>query len=379
MPKNTDHNVFPFDLRNTGSRIAGESAFAEAMHHVNTDLPIGESLARGALLEVLECQDESQGARLGALLVGSCRVATPEMIKGLVGAVSEFEGKDLSSLDKPSVNFGDGIVVGCAGSGKKGKKTINISTPAMIVAAAAGAKTLKAGSRSASSVTGSTDILESVGFVVPDTEYASTRILQETDFGFYSIEHHVPRFDSVYGNKFFAPHSLSFVLPALLIPVKVDTLLYGYAGPNVGLSSRAFAALGKKSVMVCTNTADGVHYIDEMATVGVTSISGVNDGVVGSDLRFDACEYLGIKNQKLPLIDSKMTVREQSEIFKSVLSAEFPDSYAEKTICLNAATLLYLAKKCQSPVEGFEVAVDTIRSGRAYEKLLQIVKVSQNV
>jgi len=355
-------------------------AFAEVMYSINAKTAVCGALAKDALLQVLQGEaDPSRDAKLGALLMGSTNIATPEMIVGFVDAVGEFEGRDFAA-EKPTVSDADEMVVGCAGSGKKGRKTFNISTASMVVAAAAGGKTLKAGSHSASSLTGSSDILEAVGFTIPNTIEDSTTILDQTNFGFYSIEDMVPRFNEVYGNRFFAPHALSYALPALLIPVKVDTLLYGYAGPNIPLSAQALTNVGHTSVMVCNNTVDGVHYVDEMATVGTTQIVGTQDGAVGRTLQLDAADYLAIKDsQSVPSIDSHATLSAQTEFFLALLGGEVPNSIAENTICLNAATMLYLGRQCDNPKEGFALALETVRSGQASSKLHDVVEASRSL
>lgn len=353
-------------------------AFAEVMNHINADSPIPAALARKALLAVLNTDSPSRDAELGSLLMGSVKVATPQTIRGFIEAVGDFESKDLCT-QKTHVLGGGETVIGCAGSGKKGRKTINITTPAMIIAAAAGARILKAGSQSTSSLTGSTDILLSQGFVVPETIDKSTSLLYETGFGFYSIENMIPKFDRVYGGKFFAPHALSYALPAALIPVGVDSLLYGYAGPKVLTSAMALAEVGFPSALVCASSKDNLHYIDEISTEGMTYLAGVRSGKPGDVINFSAKKRFNIKKQTRPSIDSTDTLDGQSDIFESVIAGGLPNSAAENTICANAATMLYLANKCQTPEEGYAIAKKMIREKKAGRKLTEIVEASKDI
>src|SRR5207245_4228087 len=137
--------------------MKSETAFAEVMYSINADHSVSRDVARQAMHEVLVSELPCRDTQLGALLMGSTKIATPDLVAGFVDAVYEVDEVDVLE-SKPDVRTSpDDVIVGCAGSGKKGRKTINISTPSMIVAAAAGAKTLKTGSRALSSVSGSTD------------------------------------------------------------------------------------------------------------------------------------------------------------------------------------------------------------------------------
>jgi anthranilate phosphoribosyltransferase len=367
----------------SGLRFEGHSnmrAFEESLHQINAGLNIPEDLAKASILDVLNSSDKSQDACLGALLVGSMRVASPDMVRGFVRGIIEFEDNGLMDDRQRPEGFDDEVIVGCAGSGKKGIKTINITTPAMIVASSVGAKVLKTGSSSTSSLTGSRDILELSGVSTPRTQEQSNALFGETGFGFYSIEDMIPKFDHVYGGKFFAPHSLSLALPAALIPVEVDQVMYGYAGPNTALSAECIvASTTNKKVLTFSNTQDGERFIDEIASVGSTRLSGTLNGMPSKITEIDMVDYYDLGTQSPTPISSACSKEGQLHVFDSILRSQLPGSVAENTVLINAATMIYMAGIVPNPKEGFVKAQDVVRSGVAMDKFMQIKSASKRI
>jgi len=353
-------------------------ALHELLSRSNSGQPISQRLSKDAMCELLTIESDSQrSALMGVLLSVQQSVLTEDVVAGYIEAISVFEGRDIvGSKKKLSVPEGKRIV-GLAGSGKKGVKTVNVTTPAMIVATAMGTYCAKAGSRSTSSLMGSVDLIEELGIKVPKTFDQQEALFSATRFGFFPIENTIAKFDEHYGNRFIAPHVLSLALPAVVLPVEVDTLMYGYAAPNIHLSARALLRLGYKNSFVVSNTDNLVHYIDEMLPTGMTNVVGVVDGVVGRTRSFDAAKFVGAVNVGgKGSIGQKPTKDEQVSLIKEALQGTLPDSEIENALCISAGTMAYIARDVKTPQEGFVKAQETIRSGAAWKHLQEIIEAS---
>ncbi len=184
-----------------------------------------------------------------------------KFIINLVRTVLEIDGAYLKQITIPSKNGKNTVTV--AGSGKKGVKTVNISTPAALVAASCGSQIVKPCSKSTSSLTGSSDFFTILGGRLCGAE-ESVEILKKTNLGLVSIESAIPQFDHLYGGKLLAPTSLSYALPAMVTPIRTDAVLYGLSLPDIKKSIHALHGLGYSHVMVANSSEDKTAYIDEI-------------------------------------------------------------------------------------------------------------------
>lgn len=355
-----------------------DDSFAEVLFRINAGKTVNQALAKSALNFVLNSSGQlTKKAMLASLLVGLGQSSrSEETILGLIDAISEYEGRDLTRR-KALGPTGADRVVALAGSGKKGLKTINISTISMITAVASGAMCVKNGSSATSSLVGSSDFVRSLGIHIPDNFTQQKQLFYETGFGFFAIEPLLPRFDSIYGGMFFAPHILSYALPAVAIPVKVDVLMYGFAGPDIDLSTRVLNRLGFSNNFVVNNTFDTIHYIDEAASIGVTSIAGTINGTVGKTRSIDMSSFLRLGHQTAPGFYQLKSIDAQVSFTLRLLGSEFKDSIVENTVCINAGNIVYLSGIAETPEQGFKICKNAIRTGLVYSKLEMIRHVSK--
>src|SRR3990167_7436452 len=195
--------------------IDKNNAVSEVLYRLNVQSKIDLKLLENAFNSVLSNSKQSiRDIQLGAILTGiMARGPTTEEIVTLLKSVFKLDRFDPKKRYKIKIPKGE-ILVGAIGSGKKGVKTMNISTPALLTAASLGVYTVKAVSHSTSSLTGSADFLENVGCKLNISLNKMKEIILKIGFGAFKIEGLLPKFDSIYGQKFIAPHALSFGLAA---------------------------------------------------------------------------------------------------------------------------------------------------------------------
>src|SRR2546421_5349179 len=125
-------------------------------------------------------------AQIGGLLVGLAAKGTT--VEELVGAALVMREKVVPVGCDPAC----GVVLDTCGTGGDVRGTFNISTAAALVVAAAGVKVVKHGNRSASSKSGSADVLEKLGVKIEASPQQLRRCLDEAGFCFAFARAHRP-------------------------------------------------------------------------------------------------------------------------------------------------------------------------------------------
>jgi anthranilate phosphoribosyltransferase len=243
-------------------------------------------------------------------------------------------------------------LVDLCGTGGDGQHTFNISTTAMFVAAAAGARVAKHGGRSVSSSTGSADVLEALGAAINLQPAQVAQSLQDTGIGFM-----------------FAPNHHGAMKHAA--PVRKELGIRTLFNPDlVGIMARVLQRLGSQHVLV-VHGRDG---LDEITLNGETLVAELKDGEVREYTINPAQFGLGEHDGSA----LKATNREASvAIVRRVLDNE--PGPARDIVVLNAGAALYAADVADSLANGIECARDALASGRAAEALLNFTQTTQGL
>src|SRR3989344_5083722 len=348
----------------------------EVLYRLNVGSKIDIELLELAFDRILlNSSSRKNDVQLSAILTGiMARGPKKEEIIALLKSVFKLDNFNPKERKKIKLPKGK-ILVGAIGSGKKGTKTMNISTPALLTAASLGAYTAKSVSSSTSSLTGSADFLRELGVNLNHSIKEMEKIIIKTRFGAFTIENLLPKFDSVYAKKFYAPHALSFGLAALVSPIKYDNFLYGLAHPNIDLAIDVLKKFGIEDVMVASTTNDDIHYLDEMGIYGITKIKGIQSGKVGHTKEFNPIIELDLSRYKPQDICEGRNKKDNIKLVIDVLRGK-GEKAREDVICINAGTILYLAKKAKDLKEGYMISKRAIKEGLPFKKLLEVIKES---
>jgi anthranilate phosphoribosyltransferase len=348
----------------------------EVLYRINTNTPIDTDLLKEAFYLSLTNENFSfQDTQMSAILTGlMARGPTVEEVCALTETALSLDNFDIHKKIKIELP-NKSLLVGAIGSGKKGVKTMNISTPSCLTATAGGSYTTKPVSSSTSSLTGSADFLRGIGVNIDLPIQRSIEILKKTGFGAFCIESLFPNFNKKYGGKFYVPHALSFSLPALVCPIEYDSQLYGLAHPNIELSAKVLKKLNLKNILIVTCTHDKIHYLDEIGVYGTTKLIGIKEGNLGDIYYFRPTEELGLPKYSPEDIIQGESVQENIKLSMDVLSGK-GDKAREDIICINTGNLFYLSKKAEDYKEGYWLAKKAIHSKKVIDKLVEIVEES---
>ena len=263
-------------------------------------------------------------------------------------------------------------LVDIVGTGGDGSNTFNISTTAMFVAAAAGARVAKHGGRAASSVSGSADVLEALGAHIHLTPEHVAACLDETGIGFmFAPNHHGSMKHAAPVRKELGVRTIFNILGPLTNPAGAPNQLMGVFHPDlVGIQVRVLQRLGSEHVMVVY----GMNGMDEVSLSGETMVGELKDGGVR--------EYVVHPSDfGLPVYDSRvLKVANQQESVACVRRAlGNEDGPIRDIVLLNAGAALYCAGVAGSVGEGVRQAREAVASGAAQSKMEQFVAVTQKL
>ena len=261
-------------------------------------------------------------------------------------------------------------LVDTAGTGGDGGKTFNISTAAALVAAAAGAGVAKHGNRSVSSLSGSADVLEELGFdlaLTPDRIAAS---IDDLGFGFmFAPTHHPAMKHAGPVRSELAARTVFNVLGPLTNPAGARAQVVGVYSPAlVPVIADVLARLGAARAFV----VHGAGGIDELSPAGPNLVCEVVEGDVRR--REIDPEELGVPRcdpQELRGGTAKENALHIREVFEGANGGR------RSAILLNAAGAIAAGGHAADLREGLAAAREALDSGAAGERLDQLIAFSQ--
>ena len=260
-------------------------------------------------------------------------------------------------------------LVDIVGTGGDGSHTFNISTCAMFVAAAAGARVSKHGGRSVSSKSGSADVLESLGININLSPDAIARCIDEVGIGFMFAPNHHPAMKNVAPiRKELGVRTIFNILGPLTNPAGAPNILMGVFHPDlVGIQIRALQRLGAEHALVVY----GKDGMDEISLGATTVVGELKNGEITEyDIHPEDFGMLMASSRAL-----RVETPEQSmAMLRGVLDNQ--PGAPRDIVILNAGAALYAANVAASMQEGIVLARKALESGTARGKLDQLISIS---
>ncbi len=257
-------------------------------------------------------------------------------------------------------------LVDTCGTGGDGAHTFNISTSAMFVAAAAGARIAKHGGRSVSSQSGSADVLEALGANINLTPEQVAQCITETGIGFmFAPNHHSAMKHAAPVRRELGVRTIFNILGPLTNPANAPQQVMGvFHADLVGIQVRVLQRLGSQRAL----TVFGRESLDEISISGQTLVGELKDGRVS--------EYeIHPEQFNLPVHDPKVLQVANVEESKAMLLGALDNRLGapRDIVALNAGASIYVCGQAATLADGVEKAFEMIASGAARAKVEEFV------
>jgi len=309
--------------------------------------------AKNSLLEVGKGQ-HSEAEFASFLTVFRMRPLESQELAGFRDAMLELSTKtDLSEYEAMDI----------VGTGGDGKNTFNISTLSCFVLAGAGVNVTKHGNYAASSTSGSSNVLEYLGYKFSNDIDKLKGDLEKGNFCFL----HAPLFHPAM--KHIAP-----VRRAMKVPTFFNIL-----GPMINPSSPKYQLLGVNNIENLEHYKNVFETLDVNFAVvynvdGYDEVSLTADARIaerGKDQLISPADF-GFKKLDPENLYGGDTVEEAAQIFMNVLEGKATEAQTN-VVLANSALALQLVHPQKSLTECIEIARESLKSGKALEKLKAVI------
>ena len=266
-----------------------------------------------------------------------------------------------------------GKIIDVCGTGGDKLKTFNISTAASFVIAGAGGNVAKHGNRSVSGISGSADIFEYFGFDLNSEPNKVNETIEKFGIGFMFAQKFHPAMKNVAkARKIVGGRTAFNLLGPLTNPAMVKNQLIGVFSEKY--QEKIVKILQRKNAetIMAVRSADGM---DELSTTCKNQICMLKNGTI-TKMTLDP-QKVGLQKGNI----SDIQIRSKEDAIKSFITVL--NNTANKTkieiTALNAAGGLVISDIADNFTDAVELALDTIHSGKALDKLENFVKNYGNI
>jgi anthranilate phosphoribosyltransferase len=312
--------------------------------------------ARGVMAEIME--GAATSAQIGSFLT-ALRMKG-ETLDEITGFAETMRSKAMQ------VNVSQVNLLDTCGTGGDGSDTFNISTASALVAAAGGIRVAKHGNRAMSSKSGSADVLEALGVNIQLSGAQAAACINQVGIGFmFAQAYHQSMKHAAGPRKELGFRTVFNLLGPLTNPAGADRQVLGiFDRTKTELMAEVLRALGLKRALVVASL-DG---LDEISVSAPTKVTELKDNEIRTyELTPDD---LGLRTYTLQEVIGG-DAAENAAIIHRILAGE---KGAHRDIVLaNAGACFYVTGQCATLQEAVKFAGSVIDSGKAADKLKELV------
>ena len=340
--------------------------WAGVITKLENGLDLQPAEAQSVMREVLEDRADKENLK-NFLIALKNKGETPEEVGALVAQMYQFCAP-ISITER---------AVDTVGTGGDGAHTINISTTAAIIAAAAGSRVVKHGNRAASSKSGAGDLLEALGVAINLDGAKVAQTVSELGIGFCfaPIFHPAMRFAAP-ARKELATATVFNILGPLANPAKPKAAAIGVANDRMHLvMAQVLAERGVEGFVF-----RGDDGLDEITLATTTSVLTIGNGEISSD-RIDAKDF-SLANAPISALVGG-DAQENARITKAIFAGE--RGAPRDAVLLNAAAAIaafdgeFELSLHERLSKSLKKATESIDTGKANSLLDEWVSLSNNL
>jgi len=265
-----------------------------------------------------------------------------------------------------AIDLSEYNTIDLCGTGGDGKNTFNISTLASFVAAGTGIQVAKHGNYGVSSISGSSNVMETLGIKFSNDEAFLRQSIEEAGICVLHAPLYHPAMKNVAPiRKELAVKTFFNMLGPMVNPSFPKHQLVGVFSLEL---ARMYAYLYQNTETNFT-ILHSLEGYDEISLTGTTKIISKN-----YEQMLKPEDFQTIKLKETDILGGT-TVEKSADIFLNILKGNGTQAQND-VVCANAGMAIATVKNC-SVSDGFELAKESLLSGKALEKLKKLQKISR--
>ncbi|MBF0621363.1 MAG: anthranilate phosphoribosyltransferase [Magnetococcales bacterium] len=284
--------------------------------------------------------------------------------------VDEIAGSAQAMRDKSTKIAAQGTVVDTCGTGGDSSGSFNISTTTAFVVAACGITVAKHGNRSISSKSGSADVLKALGVNIEAELAVVEKCLEKAGIGFmFAPRHHGAMKYAMGPRTQLALRTVFNLLGPLTNPASAPYQLLGVFSPDwTEPLAKVLGRIGSKRAMV----VHGHDGLDEITLTDTTRVSELHEDGSVTTYDLDPREY-GLQLTSADALKGG-DAETNAAITKRILNNEAGPM--RDIVVLNAGAAVYVSGMADTLKTGIDMAHIALESGRAMQRLEQLIHFS---